>query len=182
MGRSRTRLLVCVLFGLLSTNLTFTIFNVALVDIAKNLGTTSSTLTWAITGPLLVVGASAPILGRLGDLHSHRRLYLFGLGGSLLCAILTAGAWSASALIGARLFSGLGAACLTASSWAVLFRVFPPAERTKVLGWWALVGAGGPKGRRRLGHYGVNTRRGRLRAHRVATACCGSESRARCPG
>jgi EmrB/QacA subfamily drug resistance transporter len=143
-GRSRTRLLVCVLFGLLSTNLTFTIFNVALVDIAKNLGTTSSTLTWAITGPLLVVGASAPILGRLGDLHSHRRLYLFGLGGSLLCAILTAGAWSASALIGARLFSGLGAACLTASSWAVLFRVFPPAERTKVLGWWALVGAGGP--------------------------------------
>jgi EmrB/QacA subfamily drug resistance transporter len=137
-------LLVCVLFGLLATNLTFTIFNVALVDISKDLGTTSSTLTWAITGPLLVVGAAAPILGRLGDLHSHRRLYLFGLGGSLMCAVLTAGAWSAGALIGARLFSGLGAACLTASSWALLFRVFPPAERTKVLGWWALVGAGGP--------------------------------------
>jgi EmrB/QacA subfamily drug resistance transporter len=133
-----------VLFGLLSTNLTFTIFNVALVDIAKNLGTTSSTLTWAITGPLLVVGAAAPILGRLGDLHGHRRLYLFGLSGSLLCALLTAGAWSAGVLIGARMFSGLGTTCLTASSWALLFRVFPPSERTKVLGWWSLVGAGGP--------------------------------------
>jgi EmrB/QacA subfamily drug resistance transporter len=141
---SRWWLLVTVLFGLLATNITFTIFNVALVDIAKNLHTTSSTLTWSITGPLLVVGVAAPMLGKLGDLHGHRRLYLFGVVGSLACAALTAVAWNASSLIVARLLSGFGAACLTASSWALLFRVFPPADRTKVLGWWALVGAGGP--------------------------------------
>lgn len=144
MVHSRSRLLVSVLLGLLASNITFTIFNVALVDISDNLHTTPSTLTWAITGPLLTVGVAAPILGKLGDVYGHRRLYLYGLFGSLLCAALTAGAWNAGTLIGARLFSGLGSACLTASSWALLFRVFEPRERTKVLGWWSLVGAGGP--------------------------------------
>ena len=33
---------------------------------------------------------------------------------------------------------------MTTSSWALLFRVYPVGERTKVLGWWSLVAAGGP--------------------------------------
>ena len=133
-----------VLLGLLATNITFTIFNVALVNIAKGLHTTSTTLTWAITGPLLVVGVSAPMLGRLGDVRGHRRLYLAGMIGSLVCAAITAISWNAGVLIAARLFSGVGGAALTASSWALLFRVYGPSERTQVLGWWSLVGAGGP--------------------------------------
>lgn len=142
---SRWGLLTSVLLGLLATNITFTIFNVALVDIAQGLHTNSITLTWAVTGPLLVVGISAPLLGRLGDVHGHRRLYLLGMIGSLLCAVVTALAWNAGSLIAARLLSGVGSAALSASSWALLFRVFDgPGERTKVMGWWSLVGAGGP--------------------------------------
>jgi MFS family permease len=143
-ARSRWWLLASVLFGLLSTNITFTVFNVALVNIAQSLRTTPTTLTWAITGPLLVVGIAAPIVGKIGDVHGHRRLYLFGLIGSLVCAIFTAAAWNAGSLIAARLFSGLEGACTAATSWALLFRVFGPGERTQVLGWWCLVGAGGP--------------------------------------
>jgi EmrB/QacA subfamily drug resistance transporter len=136
--------LVSVLLGLLSVNITFTIFNVALVEIAQDLHTTQNTLTWAITGPLLLVGVAAPTAGRIGDLHGHRRLYLFGLSGALLCAVLTASAQGVGWLIGARLLSGIEGACTTAASWSLLFRVFPPEDRTKVLGWWSLVGAGGP--------------------------------------
>ena len=142
--RSRSALLVSVLVGLLASNVTFTIFNVALVDISHSLHTTSTTLTWAITGPLLVVGVSAPLLGRIGDVRGHRRLYLGGMVGSLVCAAVTAVAWNAPTLIAARLFSGLGSASLSASSWALLFRRYGPGERTKVMGWWSLVGAGGP--------------------------------------
>jgi MFS family permease len=144
-SRSRTGLLVSVLLGLLSTNINFTVFNVALVNIAQDLRTDSTTLTWAITGPLLVVGVSAPLLGRLGDVRGHRRLYLLGMLGSLVCAAFTAVAWDAGSLIVARLLSGVGSAALSASSWALLFREFNgPGERTKVMGWWSLVGAGGP--------------------------------------
>jgi MFS family permease len=64
--------------------------------------------------------------------------------GSLICAVVTAVAWNAGSLIVARLLSGLGSASLSASSWALLFRVYGPGERTKVMGWWSLVGAGGP--------------------------------------
>ena len=130
--------------GLFATNVNFTIFNVALVDIARSLHTDKTTLTWAITGPLLVVGVTAPLLGRLGDMKGHRRLYLSGIVGSLICAGVTAVAWSASSLIVARLFSGVGSAALSASSWALLFRVYGPGERTKVMGWWSLVAAGSP--------------------------------------
>ena len=136
--------LVSVLLGLLSVNITFTIFNVALVDIANDLHTTQNELTWAITGPLLLVGVAAPTAGRIGDMRGHRRLYLFGLSGAFLCAVLTASAQGVDWLIAARLLSGIEGACTTAASWSLLFRVFPVEDRTKVLGWWSLVGAGGP--------------------------------------
>jgi len=142
--RYRQIVLISVLFGLFSVNITFTIFNVALVRISRNLHTTQNALTWAITGPLLLVGVAAPTLGKVGDLRGHRKLYLFGLSGAFACAVLTAAAWSAGSLIGARLLSGVEGACTTAASWSLLFRVFPPADRTKVLGWWSLIGAGGP--------------------------------------
>jgi EmrB/QacA subfamily drug resistance transporter len=142
--RYRWIVLVSVLLGLFSVNVTFTIFNVALADIANDLHTTQNTLTWAITGPLLLVGVAAPTAGRIGDLRGHRRLYLFGLSGALLCAVLTACAQGVAWLIAARLLSGVEGACTTAASWSLLFRVFPPEDRTKVLGWWSLVGAGGP--------------------------------------
>lgn len=143
-ARSRSALLVSVLVGLFATNVNFTIFNVALVDIAHGLHTDKTVLTWAITGPLLVVGVTAPILGRIGDIRGHRRLYLLGLVGSLVCAAVTAVAWNAGSLIIARLFSGIGSAALSASSWALLFRVYGAGERTKVMGWWSLVAGGGP--------------------------------------
>lgn len=143
-SHSRRVILASVLLGLLSTNVTFTIFNVALVGVARELHSSTSVLTWAITGPLLVVGMAAPAMGKLGDVKGHRRVFLVGLVGSAVCALLTMVAWNAGSLIVARLFSGIDGACLGASSWSLLFSVYPPAQRTRVLGWWSLVGAGGP--------------------------------------
>ena len=63
-----------VLAGLLSVNITFTVFVVALPQVAKELHTSVSTLTWTSTGPLLAFGVAAPILGKLGDLRGDRKL------------------------------------------------------------------------------------------------------------
>ena len=71
-----------VLAGLLSVNITFTVFVVALPQVAHQLHTTVSTLTWTSTGPLLAFGVAAPILGKLGDLRGYKRLYLWGLSGA----------------------------------------------------------------------------------------------------
>jgi len=133
-----------VLAGLLSVNITFTVFVVALPQVAKQLHTSVSTLTWTSTGPLLAFGVAAPILGKLGDLRGYKRLYLWGLSGAALSVVLTASAPTAGVLIAARLFDGVQGAATGAASMALVLQAFSHEDRVKAMGWWALVGAGGP--------------------------------------
>src|ERR1044071_4404441 len=106
-GRYRWWVLLVVLGGLFSVNFTFTIFAVALPRIAHEFGTTENTLTWVITGPMLGYGIAAPALGRAGDLFGHRRVYMLGLATSVVCAALSAMAWSAGSLIAIRTANAL---------------------------------------------------------------------------
>ena len=133
-----------VLAGLLSVNITFTVFVVALPQVAAQLHTSVSTLTWTSTGPLLAFGVAAPILGKLGDLRGYRRLYLWGLSGAAVSVVLTASAPTAGVLIAARLFDGVQGAATGAASMALVLQAFSHEDRVKAMGWWALVGAGGP--------------------------------------
>ncbi len=133
-----------VLAGLLSVNITFTVFVVALPKVAAELHTSISTLTWTSTGPLLAFGVAAPVLGKLGDLRGYRRLYLWGLCGAAVSVVLTASAPTAGVLIAARLFDGIQGAATGAASMALVLQVFSHGDRVKAMGWWALVGAGGP--------------------------------------
>ncbi|HEX3461450.1 MAG TPA: MFS transporter [Acidimicrobiales bacterium] len=133
-----------VLAGLLSVNITFTVFVVALPQVAHQLHTSVSTLTWTSTGPLLAFGVAAPVLGKLGDIGGYRRLYMWGLLGAAVCVILTATAPNAGVLIGARLLDGVEGAATGAASMALMLQVFSNEDRVKAMGWWALVGAGGP--------------------------------------
>ncbi len=133
-----------VLAGLLSVNITFTVFVVALPQVAEQLHTSVSTLTWTSTGPLLAFGVAAPILGKLGDLRGYRRLYLWGLSGAAVSVVLTASAPTAGVLIAARLFDGVQGAATGAASMALVLQAFSHGDRVKAMGWWALVGAGGP--------------------------------------
>jgi EmrB/QacA subfamily drug resistance transporter len=133
-----------VLAGLFSVNVTFTIFAVALTNVAHGLHTSLADVTWVITAPLLTFGVAAPVLGRIGDTYGHRRLYLAGTALAVVCALLTAAAPNVGSLIAARALSGIDGAAAGAASMALIFRVFEEEDRTKAMGWWSLVGAGGP--------------------------------------
>jgi len=143
-ARYRWWVLGSLLAGLLALNITFTVFVVALPTVARQLHTNISVLTWTSTGPLLAFGLAAPILGKAGDLFGHRRLYLFGLAGAMVSAVLTALAPTAGVLLVARALDGVQGAATGTASMALILDVFSPAERVKALGWWSLVGAGGP--------------------------------------
>jgi EmrB/QacA subfamily drug resistance transporter len=142
--RYRWWVLVTVLVGLFSINVTFTVLAVALPRIARELHSTTNTLTWVITGPTLAFGVAAPVLGKAGDIWGHRRLYLLGLAGGFCCATLSAFAPNAQALIAVRTLEGLEGAATGAASMALIFQVFERGDRVKAMGWWSLVGAGGP--------------------------------------
>jgi MFS family permease len=136
--------LVALLAGLLSLNITFTVFVVALPTVKADFHTNFSVLAWASTGPLLAFGVAAPFFGKAGDLFGHRRLYQFGLLGAMVSAILTATAPNVGMLLFARALDGVQGAATGTASMAIILELFGPADRVKALGWWSLVGAGGP--------------------------------------
>jgi MFS family permease len=93
-------------------------------------GTSLPTATWLLSGFLLAAVATAPLLGRLGDMYGKRRLLLLALGafaaGSLVCAF----AGSTEVLIAGRVIQGVGAA---AGPLAIgLVRDHVPSERAPV--------------------------------------------------
>ena len=133
-----------LLAGLLALNITFTVFIVALPKVASEFNTSITVLTWTMTGPLLAYGLAAPLLGKAGDIFGHRRLYLFGLAGAMVSAILTAMAPDVVTLLGARTLDGIQGAATGTASMALIMNAFKPEDRVKAMGWWTLVGAGGP--------------------------------------
>jgi len=136
--------LVALLAGLFSLNFTFTVFVVALPAIKSEFHTNYSVLTWVSTGPLLAFGLAAPLFGKAGDLFGYRRLYLWGLGGAMVAAIMTATAPNVWVLVFARCLDGVQGAATGTASMALILRMFAPEDRVKAMGWWSMVGAGGP--------------------------------------
>ncbi len=133
-----------VLAGLLANNLLFTVFVVALPSVAAGLHTSVATVTWLVTGPMLSYAVAAPLLGRVSDSWGHRRLYLAGMVGAIAVALASIWAPGAGFLIVARLLGGAVGAGVGASSMALVLVAFDRADRVKAMGWWSLVGAGGP--------------------------------------
>lgn len=138
-------LVLCTLLaGLLALNFTFTVFIVALPRIAGEFSTSITVLTWTMIGPLLAYGIAAPTFGKAGDLLGHRRLYLMGLLGAMVAAVATAVSPNVWLLICARTLDGIQGAATGTASMALIMTAFPAKERVKAMGWWSLVGAGGP--------------------------------------
>jgi MFS family permease len=136
--------LIALLAGLFALNFTFTVFVVALPSVARQFNTNFSVLTWVSIGPLLAFGLAAPIFGKAGDLFGYRRLYLIGLAGAMVAAVCTALAPSVGLLIFARSLDGVQGAATGTASMALILRMFAPEDRVKAMGWWSMIGAGGP--------------------------------------
>lgn len=82
----------------------------ALPAIQQELGTSTSTVTWVLTGFLLSASVATPILGRLGDMFGKERMLLVALGGLWVGTLIAALATSIEVLIAARFVQGLGGA------------------------------------------------------------------------
>ncbi len=132
------------LAGGFATTFTITILGVSLLSIAEDLDSQVSTIAWVMTAPMLAQAVSAPLLGKLGDLYGHRRVYLVGFLLATLVATATAFAWDAFSLIGLRTAGQLMGTATMPASMAMLFRAYEGRERVKAMGWMSVVIAGGP--------------------------------------
>ncbi len=142
--RYRWWVLWSVLSGLFAAGFTITVLAVSIPDIARDLDTDRTTLAWIVTGPFLAHALGMPLLGKVGDVYGHRRVYLVGFGLFAVFTGFTALAWSAPALIAIRIVGALEGAATGPASMALIMHAFPAEDRVKAMGWWALVGAGAP--------------------------------------
>ena len=92
------------------------------------------TLGWISTAYLLVAAIALVPIGRLGDIHGRKRIWLWGISiyslFSLLCAAAPSGDW----LIVFRCLQAVGGTLIFGSGMAILTSVYPRAERGKALG------------------------------------------------
>ena len=120
-----------------------TVVNVALPDIGRDLGASTSALQWILNGYLLTLASLILLGGSLGDRYGRRRVFVLGIGlftaASLLCAV----APSAELLIFARLLQGIGGALLTPGSLAIIEASFRPGDRARAIGAWSGLGRRG---------------------------------------
>jgi MFS family permease len=141
---NRRLVLIATLAGQFATTFPITLFSVVLAPIARSYGVSATVLTWAITGPFLVMAVCTPVFGKLGDTYGHRRLFLIGLAGSTAAALATVVAPTAAAFIAVRIIGQVFGAAAMPTALALIMRVYPADQRAKVTGWWSMVGAGAP--------------------------------------
>ncbi len=138
-------LVLCtVLFGLFSVGFTITILSVSIPRIAGDMGSDESTLTWLVTGPILAFAVFGPSAGKLGDLRGQRRVYAWSMGCVIVFAALTALAWNPASLLAFRVLGAATGAAIGPTSLALINRLFPRNRRAQAMGYWTMVGAGGP--------------------------------------
>jgi MFS family permease len=143
-GRYPGWVLFAVLAGMFATSFPFTILAVSLAPIAEEFGSRETTLAWVVTAPMLLSAVTFPLVGKLGDLYGHRRVFLWGFAGSALVAALTALAWDAFSLIGLRTVAAILGGATQPTAIALLFSVNPEGGRVRAMGWWSMTTAGAP--------------------------------------
>jgi len=115
------------------------IANVALPTIAHDLGASAATSVWIVNAYQLTITILLLPLAALGDRCGYRGIYLPGLAvftlGSLGCAVSN----SLATLILARIFQGLGAACIMSMNAALVRATYPAKMLGRGIGYNALV-------------------------------------------
>jgi MFS family permease len=121
-----------------------TIVTVALPEIQRNLGFSSSGLAWVVNAYLIAFGGLLLLAGRLGDLIGGKRVFLAGLAVFVAASLLCGFSVSQPMLIAARFAQGTGGALASAVSLGMIVRLFPePPLRARALGVYSFTGAGG---------------------------------------
>ena len=121
-----------------------TIVNVALPSVQRGLHFSPDNLQWVVNGYTLIFGGFLMLGGRMADLLGRRRLFVAGVALFSLASLLNGIAQDSTWLILGRGLQGLGAAMVSPAALSIIMTTFAdPKERTRALGVWSAIAAGG---------------------------------------
>jgi len=103
---------------------------------------------WTYTAFFLARAVSLPVFGKLSDLYSTKKLFLFSIVLFLIASIAAGASPSMGFLVAARVFQGIGGGGIFALVYVVLSDISTPADRAKTLALassiWGLASLVGP--------------------------------------
>ena len=143
-GARRRRLLTALVLGTAATSFPTTLLAASLDTIRNDFHSSTATVAWVQVAPSLAFGLGMPLLGKLGDLYGHRRVYIYGLVVSTICAFLTVFAWDPYSLIAVRTIGQIGGSAVGPCGFAIIAASLPEGERAKSIGLLNTVGGISP--------------------------------------
>src|ERR1700744_1274683 len=106
------------------------------------LHTSQSAVTWVLTAYLLSASVMTPILGRIGDIHGKKWVFVAALVALALGSVLAAVSPNLAVLIVARVIQGVGGGTLPLG-FGIIRDEFPPGKVAGAAGIRAALPAGG---------------------------------------
>jgi EmrB/QacA subfamily drug resistance transporter len=115
--------------------LDFSIVNVALASIQRELGFPAAAAQWVVTGYAITFGGLLILGGRAADLFGRRRMFLAGLIAFTTASLAGGLAQDQVLLVAARAVQGAGAALVAPTALSMITTGFPEGpKRTRALG------------------------------------------------
>ncbi len=134
----RWQVLMVVMIATLMAGLDSSIVNIALPDMMAGFGSTVDGIEWVVTAYMLGYAVFIPMAAWFKARFGSRRLFLVAVSvftvGSLLCGLSV----NLGTMVAARVFQASGGGFITALAMSMVAEVFPPAERGKAIGLWAM--------------------------------------------
>jgi len=121
-----------------------TVVNVALPSIQRGLHFSPANLQWVVNSYTLIFGGFLLLGGRAADILGRKRLFVAGIAVFSIASLINGLAQSSTMLIVGRGLQGLGGALVSPAALAIITTTFTDQqERTRALGVWAAIAAGG---------------------------------------
>jgi len=121
-----------------------TIVNVALPSVQRGLHFSAANLQWIVNGYTLIFGGFLLLGGRAADLLGRRRLFVAGVALFSAASLMNGLSQSSTMLILGRGVQGLGGALVSPAALSIIMTTFQDhGERTRALGVWSAIAAGG---------------------------------------
>jgi EmrB/QacA subfamily drug resistance transporter len=136
-GRSRNLILAAMIFAVAMTFIDQTIVSIAVPEIQKELGLSSTGVQWAVNAYLLSLAALFAYGGRLADTLGHRKMVTLGVivfaGASALCGLTPKGSLAEAWIVTFRVAQGAGGAIMFPAALAIVVQTFALRERGRAL-------------------------------------------------
>jgi EmrB/QacA subfamily drug resistance transporter len=141
---NRWLVLVIVCVAQFMVVLDATVVNVALPSIQKDLGFSYASLQWIVNAYTLFFGGFLLLGGRASDLLGRQRLFIAGVVVFTVASAINGVANTSNVLIAGRALQGFGGALVSPAALSIVTTTFEEGrDRTRALGVWSAIAAGG---------------------------------------